>query len=679
MLTHSQMNDTKDVVTQITDDFKQRDIRPTDIVAKSWQRCLLQYGLDPQGVVEDNVLSADEISDELEQNQSYLNTARKCVTGLAASTPDAGYLILLTDETGLALDARLPRGQEQLCTSSGLVVGGQWSEDIAGTNGIGTCIAEQQSVIIHQQEHFLSAVDQISCLASPIFDPLGKLKGCLNVTALFPTGEKQQQHLGLQLVNSYANTIENAYLKKTYEKQIILIIRELHQRYTPASELLLAINDSGVIVGANSEAFSRFEFSQKLATGLLGSSVKQLLGLTLDQMLTLSHGGASPVEVKTTDHARDIEFSLQMPRDKLVNKSRLSSASASTSRSNLTTTPQQAAHTAKQHQHPSLQQLCGHDRRIRYNAERICRVLGKNIPILITGETGTGKEAFAKAFHDASNRASSPFIALNCAAIPESLIESELFGYHSGSFTGANRKGMKGKLQLANGGTIFLDEIGDMPVQLQTRLLRVLAEKEILPLGAEHPIPLDIQIISATHQDLIECIQKKLFREDLYYRLNGMSFHLPPLRSRNDKSHVISYILDTEQDGTDSASLDSEVLQRLQEYSWPGNIRQLRNVLRSALAVSENNQISLSCFPSDIRLNSESIPLVYPHQNKQGPDSFESPGLPMVENEEGQRLTEALRNSNWNITQTSESLGVCRSTIYRKMKKYNIVQPNELF
>jgi transcriptional regulator with PAS, ATPase and Fis domain len=170
------------------------------------------------------------------------------------------------------------------------------------------------------------------------------------------------------------------------------------------------------------------------------------------------------------------------------------------------------------------------------------RVIDKGIPILITGETGSGKEAFAGAIHANSDRACAPFVAVNSASIPESLIEGELFGYRSGSFTGANKQGMKGKIELANGGTLFLDEIGDMPVLLQTRLLRVLAEKEVMPIGAHEPVHLDINIISLTHQNIMELVQSNHFREDLYYRLNGMSLLLPALRERTDREYIIRLI-----------------------------------------------------------------------------------------------------------------------------------------
>ncbi|WP_370166919.1 sigma-54-dependent Fis family transcriptional regulator [Marisediminitalea sp.] len=309
-------------------------------------------------------------------------------------------------------------------------------------------------------------------------------------------------------------------------------------------------------------------------------------------------------------------------------------------------------------------------------ARQVLQVIDKDIPILITGETGTGKEAFARAIHDASSRAGHAFIALNCAAIPETLIESELFGYRSGSFTGANKNGMKGKLELANGGTLFLDEIGDMPVQLQTRLLRVLAERETMPLGATEPTALDLQVISATHQDLRARIDQKEFREDFYYRLNGMALKLPPLRERTDKSAIIANVVRRELQHLGDYQIDEKARQALEMYHWPGNIRQLMSVLKYAAAVSENNLITLDSLPDEI----------LDHHSLDALDTEQETGVVKEKalskyagSHEGQLLLDTLKKHRWNITTVSEELNICRSTVYRKMKKYNIVQPNDIY
>ncbi|MGH1432616.1 MAG: sigma-54-dependent Fis family transcriptional regulator [Neptuniibacter sp.] len=657
-----QLNGTKDVVAYVTGNFQERDIQPGDQIARSWERSLLKYGLDPHASQGIEILTQYEIQQQLEQHESYLGIARNGLTGLSKRIANAGFSVLLTDEAGLTLDAKLPENMKDIWQDAGLLVGSSWGESRVGTNGIGTCLVEKESLIIHQQEHFMSSNKPLSCSVTPIFDPLGNLKGCLNASCLGAKGSKETQFLTLQMVIMYGRMIENSYFRQTYRSQITMNIKETNSFSDLAQEQLLAVNERGIIIGANRSAFAEYEALLQPGQQLLGLSIEEITGLTVDQLLSQSNGGATSIRHQSPKLLDEIEIALRVPANKTA-------ASAEAPKK------EETKAVKHNHRHPTLQQLAGEDPQVRQNVQQVSHILNKDIPILITGETGTGKEAFARAIHDASNKANGPFIALNCAAIPESLIESELFGYRSGSFTGANRKGMKGKLEQANGGTIFLDEIGDMPVQLQIRLLRALAEREIMPLGATEPTPLDIQVISATHQDLVQRIKDKQFREDFYYRLNGMSLRLPALRSRNDKDYIINCILNSELGGSDGVSFAPQVSQIFDEYNWPGNIRQLANVLRYALAISPDKHITLDHLPIEIRATQQAF--------KEEEFIVEEPKTmtlsDFVSDEEGRRLIEALRLYKWNITQVSEELNICRSTVYRKMKKYNIVQPNDIY
>ena len=657
-----QIKGTKDVVAYVTGNFQDRDINPSDQIAKSWERSLVQHGLNPHLDQEVEILTSYELQQQFQLHEDYLKIARNGLTGLSKRIANAGFSVLLTDETGLALDAKLPSQMKEVWQDAGLLVGSQWGERHAGTNGIGTCLVEKESLIIHHHEHFFDAQSPLSCSVTPIFDPLGDLKGCLNASCLGATGTKESQFLTLQMVIMYGRMIENSYFRQTYRSQITMNIKETYNFSDLAQEQLLAVNERGIIIGANRSAFAEYEGLLLSDQQLLGCSIEEITGLTVDELLTQSNGGARLVNTTSPKLLEEVEISLRVPASHSSNGNTASNTSKKEERSN-------------KHKHPTLEQLAGEDPDVRQNVQQIRHVLNKDIPILITGETGTGKEAFARAIHDASEKKNGPFIALNCAAIPESLIESELFGYRSGSFTGANRKGMKGKLEQANGGTIFLDEIGDMPAQLQTRLLRALAEREILPLGASEPTQLDIQVISATHQNLVQHIKDKLFREDFYYRLNGMSLKLPPLRERSDKNFIINCILDSELGGSEDVTFAPQARQLLIDYQWPGNIRQLSNTLRYALAVSENKHITIESLPIELRATNdmftedEIIP--------EGPKEMSLSDF--VSDEEGRRLIEALRKYKWNITQVSDELNICRSTVYRKMKKYNIVQPNEIY
>ena len=255
---------------------------------------------------------------------------------------------------------------------------------------------------------------------------------------------------------------------------------------------------------------------------------------------------------------------------------------------------------------PAVPGLCLGDPALAADFRRALKVYERDVPLLVNGETGSGKEAFAKAVHLASSRAERPFVALNCAAIPESLIESELFGYRGGSFTGARKEGMRGKLQQADGGTLFLDEIGDMPLALQTRLLRVLEERQVVPIGGEAQA-VDVRIISATHRELGARVADGSFREDLYYRLNGLVIDLPPLRERSDRPELLDHLLDEEARGQ-AIRLEQDARQALLDYAWPGNVRQLRNVLRTLAALCEDGRIRLGDLPAELRRAAEPAP-----------------------------------------------------------------------
>ncbi len=328
-----------------------------------------------------------------------------------------------------------------------------------------------------------------------------------------------------------------------------------------------------------------------------------------------------------------------------------------------------------------LNSLGGGDAQMSYNARCARRLVNKDVYMLLSGETGAGKEVFARAVHCASERADRPFVALNCAAIPESLIESELFGYRSGAFTGARREGMRGSIQQSSGGTLFLDEIGDMPLTLQSRLLRVLESKEVLPLGSQEPVAVDLHVISATNRDLHELVARGEFREDLYYRLNGITLELPPLRARADLEALLRCALASENDTDVPISVDGEAFRQLLRYPWPGNIRELRNVIRSALALCDDHTIRLADLPKAIAAyppdGAAPCPAVAPSAADSGCEEVVGQAVVPVpcsplERAEREALIKELEANRWNVTITAERLGMSRSTLYRRLKKYGI-------
>ena len=555
--------------------------------------------------------------------------------GLSRRLNPAGFAVLLSDRRGITLDARLP-GQYSPYADSGLVVGSCWDESLVGTNGIGTGLAAGQPLIIHRDEHFLSSNAMLSCSVAPLFDPQGALLGCLNASCLNSGGPKQAQYLTLQLVSLYARLIENASFHQRYATCAMLTLGG--DAGDLGNERLLALDAAGRILGANRAAF----MASGHGNALVGEAVQDVLSTSLDELITLTHGGQRSASLRLAGGSA-LEVTLRMPS---------TPAPRARSERGLNVIPVE----------PTLEDLAGEDPGLQRSVQKLRRVLDRDISLLLTGETGTGKEAFARAIHQGSVRAKGPFVALNCAAIPESLIESELFGYRAGTFTGASRQGMKGKLEQANGGTLFLDEIGDMPAHLQTRLLRVLAERELVPLGAATPVALDVQLVCATHRDLPAMVAAGEFREDLYYRLNGLTVRLPALRDRADRAALIRRVLGREA-GDEQVELTAEAMERLADYRWPGNVRQLINVLRCAVALADDGVIGLDCLPPEI--------MSLPMERSCVAQLLET----TRDAAEAAHLQATLEQHGGNVTSAARSLGINRATLYRKLHRHGLTAP----
>ena len=309
--------------------------------------------------------------------------------------------------------------------------------------------------------------------------------------------------------------------------------------------------------------------------------------------------------------------------------------------------------------------IIGSDTKFREIVKECLKVAKTDIPVLLTGETGTGKEVMAKALHTNSLRYDKPFVSINCAAIPFELLESELFGYMDGAFAGAKRGGKKGKFQLANGGTIFLDEIGDMPSSMQAKLLRVLQEKEIEPLGSEKSIPLDVRVVAATRQDLEAKMKDGSFREDLYYRLSVFNIHIPPLRERGgDSLELAEFFLDELNHKYKTYKTFSKAVKAyFLKYQWPGNVREVNNVVQSAYAISTENIIDINDIPA--RMLQQEKPAINLDKNKKSLGQ-------MVDDYEKDVILELLKKHKGNCLEAAKEAGIHKSNFYRKLQKYGI-------
>lgn len=311
----------------------------------------------------------------------------------------------------------------------------------------------------------------------------------------------------------------------------------------------------------------------------------------------------------------------------------------------------------------SFDNIICHNKDLKQVVARARKVANSPSTILLTGESGTGKEVFAQAIHNASNRRGGPFIPINCGAIPKALIQSELFGYEAGAFTGADRKGRMGKFEIASGGTLFLDEIGDMPLKMQVNLLRVIADRSIVRVGGEKPISVDVRLIAATNQNLLDEVERGRFREDLYYRLNVVPFRLPPLRQRSeDVIPIAEYHLSriSRRFGKQISKIHPDAKEALAAYAWPGNIREVRNAIEQAVNMTQGDTIMLTHLPE------------YIHNKEDDATPGERRELFRLSELEKETIGRALRHYKGNITSASKALGIGRTTLYDKMKKYRI-------
>jgi transcriptional regulator of acetoin/glycerol metabolism len=441
----------------------------------------------------------------------------------------------------------------------------------------------------------------------------------------------------MALVNLSAKMIESCYFLRYFDNQWLLRFHLQAESVGLFSEGLLAFDGEGRISAVNQSALNLLGH---IRGGLLGKPVEAFFDCSLDELLGRASVNASASWPLRTRDGRSL-FALLRGQPRSI--------------------PVPLVRSPTVAERPRLSGICLGDTALQDDFRKSLRVFERDVPLLINGETGSGKEAFAKAVHHASQRADKAFVALNCAAIPESLIESELFGYRGGSFTGARKEGMRGKLQQADGGTLFLDEIGDMPLALQTRLLRVLEDRQVVPIGGE-PESVNVRIISATHRNLLERVQDGSFREDLYYRLNGLEVALPALRERSDKSQLLDFLL-AEEAGGETVNIDAPARQALLDFAWPGNVRQLRNVLRTLAALCDGGRIGLEDLPAMIRQ-------ARPAQVT----AVEAPSEFPLDDAERLALLNALEQTRWHMTHTAEQLGVSRNTLYRKLRKHGIAR-----
>ncbi|HUG21328.1 sigma-54-dependent Fis family transcriptional regulator [Piscinibacter sp.] len=600
---------------------------------RSWRRSS-EFGLAPVGRASGAPhASAAQLARAMDHQRELVSHARPVMEFLCEQTRDNDSMVILADAQGMLLQALGDTGFVDRAERVALRPGAIWHEQWRGTNAIGTALADAAPAVVHAGEHYLERNGFLTCTAAPIADPSGRILGVLDVS-----GDHRGYHRHtLALVRGAARMIENRLFDTRHAGSLRLRLHAQPEGIATVTEALLALSEDGWVVGANGVALSMFGLQR-----IGAQTIEHLLQLDMPTLCAWSQRpGSAPRPVRRHDGS--------------VLWARIECGRALVATHTAGVMPLAAPQAVCD----ALAELDTGDAAMQAVIARARRVLDKPIPLLLHGESGTGKELLARAVHTASARRDGPFVAVNGAALPESLIEAELFGYRAGAFTGAHRDGAPGRIREAHGGTLFLDEIGDMPLAMQGRLLRVLQERQVLPLGGGKPVAVDFQLICATHRQLRAEMEAGRFRADLYYRLNGLLLQLPPLRERHDQPQLIARMLRELLPDRD-VRLAPDLATALARHRWPGNLRQLHNALRTACALLDDAdmQIDWAHLPDDLVDDLRGMATA-----REAIDD----DADLRERAE-RAIRETVESSDGNLSLAARRLGISRNTLYRKLK-----------
>ncbi|QFG36218.1 transcriptional regulator of acetoin/glycerol metabolism [Paracoccus pantotrophus] len=612
------MGGMQDTGTHVLEIFRaaegQSSRRDPDVLA-SWRRCVNEHRLDPTRHLGPRIVTQGELRQHRQESEELLRMARHGMEDLYRRVNSMGYVLLLANARGVTVDAIGDAQLDRELRHAGLITGSEWHERDVGTNGVGACLASGQAITVHRSDHFDVTLTPLSCTAVPIHDSRGNLLGVLDLSHLQAPQDKISQALTLEVMKSCARRIEMANLACNHRSDWIL-------RLHPSPEFLDVDPMAAVAVGADGRITGMTHNAHELVRGdLIGRPFSDVFAHDFEDLPVLSAAQA-PVEGVLEMQSGGILFARAVPP---------------------AAPPRSTAATALP---APLRAIHGGDPAMQHLAERAAKVVDRKISVILRGETGTGKEFIARAMHQSSRRRG-PFVAINCAALPEALIESELFGYVPNAFTGAHARGKKGLIREAHGGTLFLDEIGDMPLPLQARLLRVLAEHEVLPVGGTRVEPVDIRVISASHRDLAAQVAEGSFRQDLFYRLNGLVLDVPPVRARRDLEWLIDRIAAATEE---RVGFTQAARQRLLAHDWPGNVREIINVCELCAALCEGRPVEPGDLPCHIA----------------GPAAQPDP-------QSGPELLAFLERCRGNVSAAARLAGIDRSTFYRRLHRAGLM------
>ena len=616
--------------------FNEGDIQVANMlpgaIRESWLRCADQT-VRMSGKLEYSYVRPDKLEQLKYQNEELLTVSNRHVEQLFRAVAGAGWSVLLTDKNCNALQVRQANRLSNARIASAFRDGVMLNEENVGTTAMSCAVNTKQFTRVFGGEHYKEQHNSFHCAAAPVFDHMGRLCASLDITNEHSINDMAVFYM----LETCARNIQKSLILNLSDTYVIEIIPSSGQ-FGDITNLLLAISPDGKMTGCN-EAASTFisdqrRFFDTWFDGLFSSDIGIIQNrraasgepfyLTLHSGVTLASRVISTPSSPTTEDRRNEEI---RPAPVIA----------------------------------SVPNTTFGDEQLARSVELGARVLNR-LPVMLYGESGVGKEVTARHLHDAS-QCQGKFISINCASIPENLIESELFGYQAGAFTGADKKGFKGRIAEADKGTLFLDEIGDMPLALQSRLLRVLETREVSPLGSSKEHKVDFQLICATNVNLEQAIEEGRFRQDLYFRLKGFAIPIKPLRERDDKLAIAQTILAA--DCQYKQQLSTEVSRFIECYNWPGNIRELRNVLLYADAIGDDSQtVQMDELPEEYQTCQSCVASTSTSNTSAPADSGR-----LLDQASQDLINRVVEDCSGNMSLAAKKLGISRATLYRKLAK----------
>ena len=631
-----------------------------DIIRQSFARCMAS-GLERRHLARPHHLRESELSEKMERSKLLMAASEPNISLLKSCIDTKGISILLADADGYILKVTGDVAFAKTISKYGFAVGVQVAEDSLGTNAIGTALFENTPIQLSGKEHFLFQLEELHSVATPITSSRGAIIGVIGIIA------KEENPSWTTALKETAAAIREAYTLLEAKQQLSLSNSLYDSIINALNHGLIAVNRVGktirynqralAAIGLSSSDLERYNISrfipnwESIQTSLSRKESIFDEEIVFENATVKERYAVNFLPIVTKD---EYEGAIILIREmkrvyNIVNKF----------------TGMNARYT--------FEDIIGESYEMQRVIEYAKIVADSPSTILIEGESGTGKELLAQSIHTYSKRGNAGFVAVNCGALPETLIESELFGYDDGAFTGARKGGKPGKFELANGGTLFLDEIGEMPIDMQVKLLRVIQEGVITRVGGSKEIPVSVRIIAATNKDLKEEIKQGKFRLDLYYRLSVIPLRIPSLKERKeDIPMLISYFLHSKalKLNKDVPEISSEVYRFLLNYSWPGNVRELENFIEKTVNLNGNIVWDVSKDQVKNLPNVGNIPLLDEPTDRRAADR-KTP-LITIDEMEKRMITQAVKELEGNISQIAKVLGLSRNTLYLKMRKYGI-------